>query len=79
LISVATNGMCKSLCSVKLEMYRGALVMDRRIFNCSRWMICVWDGFTQPQSCIQQLGYVEGNGELRISQTYFSAAFTQRH
>jgi hypothetical protein len=44
--------MCKSLCSVRLETYRGALVMDRRILDCSRCMICVWDGFAQPQSCI---------------------------
>ena len=44
--------MCKSLCSMQLEMYHSALVMDRRIFDCSRWMICVWDGFAQPQSCV---------------------------
>jgi hypothetical protein len=50
LISVATNGMCKSVCRVKLETYQGASVMDRRIFYCSRWMICVWDGFAQPHS-----------------------------
>jgi hypothetical protein len=52
LISVATNGMCTSLCSVKLKTYHGASVMDRRIFDCSRWMICVWDGFAHPHSCI---------------------------
>jgi len=37
---------------VELETYHGALVMERGIFDCSRWMICVWDGFAQPQSCI---------------------------
>jgi len=52
LISVATSGMCKSLCNVRLETYHGALVMDSRDFDCSRWMICVWDGFAQPQSFI---------------------------
>jgi hypothetical protein len=30
----------------KLETYHGAPVMDRRILDCSRCMICVWDGFT---------------------------------
>jgi len=52
LISVATSGMYKSLYNVQLETYHDALVMERRIFDCSRWMICVWDGFAQPQSCI---------------------------
>ena len=47
LICVATSGMCKSL-----ETYHGAFGMDRRIFDCSRWMICVWEGFAQPQSYI---------------------------
>jgi len=46
------SGMCKLLCSVQLETYQGALVMDRRIFDCSHWMICIWDGFAQPQSYI---------------------------
>jgi len=44
--------MCKTLCNVQLETYHVALVMDRGIFDCIRWMICVWDGFAQPQSCI---------------------------
>jgi hypothetical protein len=44
------NGICKSLCNVRLETYHGALVMDRRILDCSRCMICVWDGFAQPHS-----------------------------
>ena len=52
LISVATSGKCKSLCNVQLQTYRGAFFMDRRSFDCSRWLICVWDGFAQPQSCI---------------------------
>ena len=24
--------------------------MDRRIFYCNLWMICVWDGFAQPHN-----------------------------
>ena len=48
-MSLATNGMCKSLCSVKLETYHGGPVMDRRILDCSRCMMCMGRLRTAPE------------------------------
>ena len=31
--------MCRSVCSVELETYRGALVMDRGVLYCGRWVM----------------------------------------
>jgi len=51
-IFVVTVGMCRWLYSVRLETYHGALVIDCRMFDCSRWIVCIWDGFAQPHICI---------------------------
>ena len=49
LISIVTKGMSKSLCNVKLETYHGALVIDLRILDCSRWMILCGTALHSPR------------------------------
>jgi hypothetical protein len=49
-ISSVTNGIWRSLCSVRFETYQGALVMERRTFDWNRWSIFVFDGLVRPQS-----------------------------
>jgi hypothetical protein len=62
-ISSATNGIWSSLCSVKFETYHGALVMVRRTFDRSLWVILVFDGLVHPHSWIP---YVQINLSMHL-------------
>jgi hypothetical protein len=51
-ISSATNGIWRSLCSVKFETYHGALVMVCRTFHRSLWIILLFDDLVHPHSWV---------------------------
>jgi hypothetical protein len=52
LISSLTNGIWRSLCSVRFVTYHGALIMERSTFDWNRWRTFVFDGLVHPQSWI---------------------------
>jgi hypothetical protein len=58
-ISSVTNGISRSLCSVRFETYHGALVMERSTFDWIRWSPFLFNGFVQPQRWIPyvQIGF----------------------
>jgi hypothetical protein len=58
-ISSVTNGIWRSLCSVRFETYHGTLVMERSTFDGNRWSTFVFDGLVHPQSWIPyvQIGF----------------------
>jgi hypothetical protein len=58
-ISSVTNGIWRSLCSVRFETYHGALVMERSMFDWNRWSTFMFDGLIHPQSWIPyvQIGF----------------------
>lgn len=43
---------CRSLCSVSLLTYHGALLIRRRVLFCIRWMVLIFDFFAQPHNCM---------------------------
>jgi hypothetical protein len=58
-ISSLTNGIWRSLCSVRFKTYHGALVMERSTFDWNHWSTFVSDGLVYPQSWIPfvQIGF----------------------
>jgi hypothetical protein len=51
-ISSVTNGIWRSLCSVRFKTCHGALVMEHRTYDWNRWSTFVFDGLVHPQSWI---------------------------
>jgi len=51
-ISSSTNGILESLWRVLLLTYHSALNTILSVFDCILCMICVFEGLTQPHSCI---------------------------
>jgi hypothetical protein len=49
-ISSVTNGIWRSLCSVRFETYHGVFVMDRSTFDWNRWSTFVLDGLAHPKA-----------------------------
>jgi hypothetical protein len=58
-ISSVTNGIWRSLCSVRFETCHGALVMERSAFDWNRWSIFMFDCLVNPQNWIPfvQIGF----------------------